>query len=82
MTKKSPTTKPRPRKTDDLVQHRHWLKRAEDMARSPVNAGGSPHPTVKVGAVLVNSKGREIAAASNRFAAGRNVTRTAPNPFG
>ena len=63
-------TKPRPRRKDDLALHRQWLKRAETVARAPISAGGSPHPTVKVGAVLVNAMGKEIAAASNRFAYG------------
>jgi len=40
------------------------------MAARPVSRGGSPHPSVKVGAVLVDRKGREIAKASNRFAHG------------
>jgi deoxycytidylate deaminase len=69
MTKKT-TPKPHPRRKDDLALHRHWLKRAESVAQRPVSAGGSPHPSVKVGAVLVDAKGREIAAASNRFAHG------------
>lgn len=67
MSKSKPQKK---RRQDDLAQHRHWLKRAEDIAHLPISAGGSPHPSVKVGAVLVNAKGKEIAAASNRFADG------------
>lgn len=59
-----------PRRSDDLAVHRHWLKRAEAVAKMPISAGGSPHPSVKVGAVLVDSKGKEIAAAANRFAHG------------
>ena len=55
---------------DVLSQHRQWLARAEQIAHLPVSRGGSPHPSVQVGAVLVNAKGKEIAAASNRFAAG------------
>lgn len=58
------------RHTDDLALHRKWLKRAEAVAIKPINKGGSPHPTVKVGAVLVDAKGKEIAATSNRFAEG------------
>ncbi len=70
MTKKKPLLKPHPRRKDDLALHRHWLKRAESVAVQPISAGGSPHPTVKVGAVLVDAQGKEIAAASNRFATG------------
>lgn len=33
----------------------------------PPASGGSPHPTVKVGAVLVNPKGHEIATGANRL---------------
>jgi tRNA(Arg) A34 adenosine deaminase TadA len=62
--------KSRHRRKDDLALHRHWLKRAEAVARRPVSAGGSAHPSVKVGAVLVDAKGKEIAAAANRFAYG------------
>ena len=40
---------------------------AEQTADQPMAAGGSPHPTVKVGAVLVDGQGHEIAGASNRF---------------
>lgn len=68
--KKSTPAKHRPRRNDNLAIHRHWLKRADRVANQPVSAGGSPHPSVKVGAVLVDAKGREIAAASNRFAHG------------
>jgi deoxycytidylate deaminase len=52
------------RQKDKLALHRRWLARSEAVARA------SPHPTVKVGAVLVDRKGREIASASNRFAHG------------
>lgn len=79
MTKKSVTAKPRSRRIDDLAIHRHWLSRAEAAARRSVNAGGSPHPSVKVGAVLVSAKGREIAEASNRFAFG--VDRRRPERY-
>ena len=50
--------------------HAKWLARAEAVASQPVSRGGSPHPTVKVGAVLVDRHGHEIAGASNRFAHG------------
>jgi tRNA(Arg) A34 adenosine deaminase TadA len=69
MTKKTPPAKHRRRK-DSLAKHRHWLKHAETIAMHPVSKGGSPHPSVKVGAVLVDAKGREIASAANRFAHG------------
>ena len=65
--KPSPT---KPRRADGLATHRHWLKRAEAVARAPVTEGGSPHPSVKVGAILVDAKGKEIAKAANRFAHG------------
>jgi tRNA(Arg) A34 adenosine deaminase TadA len=52
------------RHKDWLAFHRHWLAHAEKAAT------GSPHPSVKVGAVLVDRHGKEIAAASNRFARG------------
>ena len=53
------------------VQACHWLDaRAEATALQPVSQGGSPHPTVKVGAILVGHDGHEIAKASNRFAYG------------
>lgn len=56
--------RPKHRQKDKLALHRHWLAHAETAA------SGSPHPTVKVGAVLVDRKGREITAAPNRFARG------------
>lgn len=55
---------------DTLKEHRRWLARAEAVAFLPVSKGGSPHPSVKVGAVLVDAKGHEIASAANRFAEG------------
>jgi hypothetical protein len=58
------------RQSDILARHRHWLDQAQAIAESPMTEGGSPHPTVKVGAVLVNAKDRKIAAGANRFAAG------------
>jgi tRNA(Arg) A34 adenosine deaminase TadA len=77
MTRK-PAVKTRHHK-DDLARHRHWLKRAEAVAIAPVSKGGSVHPTVKVGAVLVDAKGKEIAAAANRFAKG--VDRRRPERY-
>jgi tRNA(Arg) A34 adenosine deaminase TadA len=58
------------RNHDALAEHRRWLARAESVAQQPVSKGGSPHPSVKVGAVLVDKKGREIASSANRFATG------------
>jgi tRNA(Arg) A34 adenosine deaminase TadA len=58
------------RHKDKLAFHRRWLTRAEEVAHRPVSAGGSPHPSVKVGAVLIDRKGRQIASAANRFAHG------------
>jgi tRNA(Arg) A34 adenosine deaminase TadA len=62
------------RTTADFRLHRRWLGRAEAVAHKPVAAGGSPHPTVKVGAALVGRDGRLIAAAANRFADGVKKT--------
>jgi len=67
------------RHDDALAQHRHWLARADAVAHLPVSQGGSPHPSVKVGAVLVDKKGEEIAVASNRFAYG--VDRRRPERY-
>jgi deoxycytidylate deaminase len=58
------------RRHDALAEHRGWLKRAEAVSKQPVSKGGSPHPSVRVGAVLVDAKGREIATSANRFASG------------
>jgi len=70
--------KKRPVRTS-LAIHRHWLSRAEDIARRPPGHGGSPHPTVKVGAILVDRHGHEIAGAANRFAHG--VDRKRPERY-
>lgn len=70
MTRKTPSSKSHHRHTNDLAQHRHWLKHAETLAQQAIGKGGSPHPSVKVGAVLVDAKGKEIIAAANRFAHG------------
>jgi dCMP deaminase len=55
-----------------MAEHRAWLVRAAALAQKPVSKGGSPHPTVKVGAIIVDAKGRELAASSNRFPRGVN----------
>jgi len=70
---------PKRTRDDILARHRQWLAQAERVAMRPIGQGGSPHPTVKVGAVLVDAKGREIAAAANRFAAG--VDRRRPERY-
>lgn len=70
---------PKRNRDDALARHRQWLARAESVATLPVGEGGSPHPTVKVGAVLVDAKGGEIASSSNRFAAG--VDRRRPERY-
>src|SRR5579862_2824122 len=67
------------RRSDSLAEHRHWLAHAESVATQPVSRGGSPHPTVKVGAVLVDAKGKMIASAANRFAYG--VDRRRPERY-
>jgi deoxycytidylate deaminase len=64
-----PASKPS-RRQDQLARHRDWLARAAALAAAPHGAGGSPHPSVKVGAVLVSPADRQLAAASNRFASG------------
>lgn len=65
------TPKLRTRKHKDaLATHRKWLAKAMKLAVLPISRGGSPHPTVRVGAVIVDSKGRKIAASANRFARG------------
>ena len=69
MKKKIPS-KTHKRHDDALAEHRQWLNHAEHVALRPVSQGGSPHPSVKVGAVLVDKKGCEISAAANRFAYG------------
>lgn len=68
-----------PRRHDKWAEHRRWLARAEEVATQPVSKGGSPHPSVHVGAVLVDAKGREIASAANRFAEG--VDRRRPERY-
>lgn len=78
MPKKS-KSKTKIRHRDQLALHRHWLAHAQTTALQPVSRGGSPHPTVKVGAVLVDKKGHEVAAAANRFAYG--VDRRRPERY-
>ena len=79
MVKKTPPDSPPTRRRDMWEVHRGWLARATEIATAPVSKGGSPHPTVRVGAVLVDARGREIAASSNRFAEG--VDRRRPERY-
>ncbi len=55
---------------DKWEEHRFWLHQAAMMAARPPEKGGSPHPSVRVGALLVDSQGRKIAAATNRLPKG------------
>jgi deoxycytidylate deaminase len=70
MAKKTDSSPSYSRARDTWAEHRQWLARAEEISAQPVSKGGSPHPSVKVGAVLVDARGRELAASSNRFAEG------------
>lgn len=58
----------RRQKKDPHVHDRKWLAEAYKLAHLPADKGGSPHPSVKVGAILVDAKGKEIARDVNRFA--------------
>lgn len=69
----------KPRVRNHLAEHRKWLELAMAIAKRPVSKGGSPHPTVKVGSVIVDAKGRKIAESSNRFAHG--VDRRRPERY-
>ena len=73
------TREPKPRQNDSLAKHRGWLERAATIAHAPIGKGGSPHPSVQVGAVLVDAKGEERGASSNRFAEG--VDRRRPERY-
>ncbi|MBV8548047.1 MAG: hypothetical protein JO126_01150 [Alphaproteobacteria bacterium] len=66
-TSPKPAKKPRKRSVDGFAQQRRWLERAHNVAQLSPLEGGSPHPTVKVGAVLVGPKGQEIATGANRL---------------
>jgi deoxycytidylate deaminase len=83
MTKKAPSRPAKPsvktRHSDRLAAHRTWLARAVAVAQLPISKGGSPHPTVQVGAVLVDAKGRKLVESSNRFAEG--VDRRRPERY-
>lgn len=68
--KSSPQPAHKPRRVDPLEIDRMWLKRATEIAFQSPEHGGSPHPTVKVGAILVDAKGKEIAHAANGFVQG------------
>jgi len=79
MTKKISPKSLQKRAPDVNAEHRRWLVRAEEVSKLPLSKGGSPHPSVKVGAVLVDAHGKEIAASSNRFAEG--VDRRRPERY-
>ena len=67
---KTTALKRKTRLSDNLAVDRHFLLRADRVAELPISQGGSPHPSVKVGAVLVGKNGKEISSAANRFAEG------------
>lgn len=67
------------RHKDPLAGHRRWLGLAETVALRPASWGGSPHPSVKIGAVLVGGNHKKIAEAANRFAHG--VDRRRPERY-
>ena len=77
--KSSDSVKKTTRSKDVGHVHRAWLAKAIETAHSSPEKGGSPHPTVKVGAILVDSQGNEIARAVNRFAQG--VDRRRPERY-
>jgi len=56
------------KKVDLTPSHRIWLAKAMDLAEKSPENGGSPHPSVKVGAIFVGANGRVISKAVNRFA--------------
>lgn len=64
---------------EEKLEHQRWLSIAEETALASPDQGGSPHPTVKVGAVLVGTDGKEIARGANRFA--RGVDRLKPERY-
>ena len=59
-----------PRRRDPFAEHRAWLNRAAALTLKHADEGGSHHPSVKVGAVLVSADGKELVSSSNGFAAG------------
>lgn len=67
------------REKDHGACDRAWLDLAIKTANAAPEKGGSPHPRVKVGAILVDAKGKEIARAVNRFATG--VDRRRPERY-
>ncbi len=60
---------------DQMRLHQKWLAEAEKIAQALPENGGSPHPNVKVGALLVGAEGKEIARSSNRFARGLDASK-------
>lgn len=65
----------------DLSSTRHssrsdfsrWIEKAQKIADRDPSEGGSPHPHVRVGAIIVNSQDMILAESSNRFASGLSV---------
>lgn len=70
MTRVEPKTKEVLAQIAQMEAHRGWLLKAQALAQAPVDKGGSPHPSVQVGAILVGADGKEIAKDVNRFAHG------------
>lgn len=73
----------RPQRTrqpqNPLARHRAFLHQAALMAEAPPDKGGSPHPKVKIGAILVDAKGKQITCGVNRFPS--NVDRRRPERY-
>ncbi|MCL2469424.1 MAG: deaminase [Alphaproteobacteria bacterium] len=59
-----------PSPEDERATHHNWLIKASALAHAPVEEGGSPHPSVKVGAIIVDSQNQALGQASNGFAPG------------
>lgn len=58
------------RKSPSNKEHALWLAKAKALAERPATQGGSPHPDVKVGAILLGPGNRRLAAAVNRMTRG------------
>ncbi|MDX9690103.1 MAG: hypothetical protein EOM37_01745 [Proteobacteria bacterium] len=63
-------------KIKKTVSHRYWLEKTIEHAEQIPSQGGSPHPSVKVGAMIVSKKNRILATDVNRFAFGLNAGRS------
>lgn len=55
---------------DSSVRHNFWLKKALSIAKLAPEKGGSPHPDVQVGAVIVSREGKLLSSSTNRMARG------------